>query len=132
MNESPPVFYRTSSPLGPLPKKLARADDRLEREDLMLESADLRLGRADLKPERADLRPYRPDIRPGRPDEGDKLIDKQTNKLKQVAQGQYVVSNTRCPALHHCELKWEQVAQASLWSAVPNSPLMSFSIVVLR
>ena len=27
------------------------------------------------------------------------------NKTKQVAQGQYIVSNTRCPALHDRELK---------------------------
>ena len=73
------VFYRTASLSGPLPKKPARADDRLEREDLRLERVDLWLGRADLKPERADLRSLRPDIRPGRPDEGDKWIDKQTN-----------------------------------------------------
>ena len=62
-------------------EKPARADDRLEREDLRLKSADLRLGRADLKRKQADLRPYRPNNRPGRPDEGDKWIDKQTNKL---------------------------------------------------
>ena len=77
----PPMSYSLQDigPLGSLPKKPARADDRLEMENLRLERADLRLGRADLKPERADLRPYRPDIRPGRPDEGNKWIDKQTN-----------------------------------------------------
>ena len=26
---------------------------------------------------------------------------------KKVAQGQYVVSDTRCPALHDCKLEWE-------------------------
>ena len=30
------------------------------------------------------------------------------------------------------EEKEEQVAQASLWSAVPDAPLISFSIVVMR
>ena len=30
-------------------------------------------------------------------------------KKKQVAQGQYVVSDTRCPALHDCKLKkWSE------------------------
>ena len=77
--EIPPYVLQDIGPLGSLPKKPARADDRLEMENLRLERADLRLGRADLKPERADLRPYRPDIRPGRPDEGNKWIDKQTN-----------------------------------------------------
>ena len=74
-----PCVLQDIGPLGSLPKKPARADDRLEMENLRLERADLRLGRADLKPERADLRPYRPDIRPGRPDEGNKWIDKKTN-----------------------------------------------------
>ena len=30
---------------------------------------------------------------------------------KQVAQGQYVVSDTRCPALHGCESEWEEAGQ---------------------
>ena len=32
-------------------------------------------------------------------------------KCKQVTQGQYVVSDTRCPALHDSELKWEEAGQ---------------------
>ena len=36
--------------------------------------------------------------------------DWQTRK-KQVAQGQYVVSDTRCPALHDFELEWEEAGQ---------------------
>ena len=55
-NESPPVFYRTSSPSGPLPKKAKK-------------------------------------------------------RREQVAQGQYVVSDTRCPALHNCELDWGEAGQ---------------------
>ena len=30
--------------------------------------------------------------------------------IEQVAQGQYV-SDTRCPALHDCELEWEEAGQ---------------------
>ena len=30
---------------------------------------------------------------------------------QQVAQGQYVVSDTRCPALHDCELEREEAGQ---------------------
>ena len=30
---------------------------------------------------------------------------------KQVAQGQYVVSDTRCPALSDCELEWGEAGQ---------------------
>ena len=30
---------------------------------------------------------------------------------KQVAQGQYVVSDTRCPALHDCKFEWEEAGQ---------------------
>ena len=30
---------------------------------------------------------------------------------KQVAQGQYLVSDTRCPALQYCEIKWEEAGQ---------------------
>ena len=49
---------------------------RPERADFRPEKADLRSERADLRPERAYLRP------------------------EPVAQGQYVVSDTRCPALY--------------------------------
>ena len=31
--------------------------------------------------------------------------------VEQVAQGQYVVSDTRCPALSDCELEWEGAGQ---------------------
>ena len=30
---------------------------------------------------------------------------------KPVTKGQYVVSNTRCPALHACELEWKEAGQ---------------------
>ena len=33
------------------------------------------------------------------------------NEIKQVAQGQYVVSDTRCPALHDCEMEREEAGQ---------------------
>ena len=52
-----------------------------ERADFRPEKADLRSERADLKLERADLRP------------------------EPVAQGQYVVSDTLCPALHDCKFE---------------------------
>ena len=39
---------------------------------------------------------------------GQELIAKTTCKYQQVAQGQYVVSDTRCPALSDCELQGEQ------------------------
>ena len=29
-------------------------------------------------------------------------------EVKPVAQGQYVVSYTRCPTLHDCESEWEE------------------------
>ena len=35
-------------------------------------------------------------------DDDDNLVN---NKGKQVAQGQYVVSDTRCPALSDCEFE---------------------------
>ena len=31
--------------------------------------------------------------------------------IQQVAQRQYVVSDTRCPALHDCEWEWEEAGQ---------------------
>ena len=33
------------------------------------------------------------------------LVKERGEKFKQVAQGQYVVSDTRCPALSDCELE---------------------------
>ena len=33
------------------------------------------------------------------------LTSSPLTRMKQVAQGQYVVSDTRCPALHYCELE---------------------------
>ena len=35
-------------------------------------------------------------------------------KQQQVAQGQYVVSDTHCPALLGCELEWEEAGQRPL------------------
>ena len=61
---------------------------RFGRVDLRPERADFRPKKADLRSERADFRPERADLRP-----------------EQVAQGQYVVSDTRCPALHDYELE---------------------------
>ena len=43
-NKSPPVFYRTSSSSGPLPK---RADLRFRKAGLRSERAEMRLGRHD-------------------------------------------------------------------------------------
>ena len=46
------------------------------------------------------------------PSHAERLNDSQvTNMNKQVAQGQYVVSDTRCPAFHDCELDWEEAGQ---------------------
>ena len=39
---------------------------------------------------------------------GQELIAKTTRKCQQVAQGQYVVSDTHCPALHYYELEREK------------------------
>ena len=76
-SESPPVFYKTSSPSGPLPK---RPHLRLPRAECKLERADHGAGRADYG-------------------------------FKQVAQGRYVVSDDRCPALNDCKLEWEEAGQ---------------------
>ena len=51
-----PVFYRTLSPSGLLPKK---PDLRSERAKLRLKWADFRSFRADFRPERLDLRSNR-------------------------------------------------------------------------
>ena len=48
-NKSLPVFYRTSSPSGPLPKK-----------------TDFRPDKTDFRPERTDSRPKEADFRPER------------------------------------------------------------------
>ena len=94
-----PVSYRTLALWGRCPKSQQGQIIGLKGKNLRLESADLRLGRADLKSEKADLRPYRPDIRPGRPDEGDKWIDKQTNKLTNESP---LSSSELCPLLSRC------------------------------
>ena len=60
-----------------------RADFRIRRVILKPERADFRPKNAELKSERAYLKPERTDLR-----------------LEPVAQGQYVVSDTCCPALH--------------------------------
>ena len=64
------MFYRTSSPSGPLPK---RANFRPDR-------ADSRPERADFRPEKADFRPERADFRPDRAWGG--RTNGQTNKRK--------------------------------------------------
>ena len=79
MNESPPVFYRTLSPLGPLPKRQVsaliperadfgpeRADYRQERADFRQETASFRQETADLRQETADFRSEKANIRPKR------------------------------------------------------------------
>ena len=58
MNESPPVFYKTSSPSGLLPK---RPDFTLGKLDLRSERPDMRLWRRDWRSERSGLRPKRSD-----------------------------------------------------------------------
>ena len=70
-NESPPVFYRTSSPSGPLPclsfqfttmqsRATGIADHILPLGDLFrLERADFRLERSDFRLERATIRSER-------------------------------------------------------------------------
>ena len=60
------------------------------------EKADLRPVRANFRPESAEFRPERADFRPERTDFGPDWAD---FRPEQVAQGQYVVSDTRCPAL---------------------------------
>ena len=91
-------------------------DLRPERLDLRPEKLDLRPERLDLRPERSDLRPERSDLRPEGPNEGGngKTHKRKSpvfyrtsspsgplpKKREQVAQGQYAVSDTRCPALH--------------------------------
>ena len=35
----------------------------------------------------------------------------EKKKTKQVAQGQYVVSDTRCPAVHDCKFEWGEAGQ---------------------
>ena len=55
----------------------------LGRDNLRPERADFRSKKADLRSERADLRPERADL-----------------MLEPVAQRQYVVSDTCCPALY--------------------------------
>ena len=59
-NESPPVFYRTSSPSGPLPK----------RYDLGSERPDMGSKRSDVRSERPDLGSDRPDLGSERSDQG--------------------------------------------------------------
>ena len=79
MNESPPVFYRTLSPSGPLPKRQVsaliperadfgpeRADYRQERADFRQETASFRQETADLRQETADFRSEKANIRPKR------------------------------------------------------------------
>ena len=58
-NKSPPVFYRTSSPMGQLPKK---SDPKSGLLDPKLGLSDPKSGL--LKPQ---IRPFRPKIRPLRP-----------------------------------------------------------------
>ena len=106
-----------------------RTDLRPEKADLRFERANLKpkrhiLGlRGLILSEMMNLRPGRPDSRPYRPNWWeDQCTDKGMNKsppmfhrtlspsafqttAQQVAQGQYVVSDTRCPALHDCELE---------------------------
>ena len=64
--------------------------------------ADLERERADFKPERADLRPERADLRPER---ADLRLERAYLGPEPFAQGQYVVSDTICPALHDCEFE---------------------------
>ena len=66
------------------------------------EKADLRPVRANFRPESAEFRPERADFRSERTDFGPDWAD---FRPEQVAQGQYVVSDTRCPALSDCELE---------------------------
>ena len=102
-------------------------DLRSERPNLRSERLDLTPERLDLRPELPYLKPERPDLRPEGPDAGEgtnkrkspcvlqdfvpfqaaaavKIIIK-SNMDKQVAQGQYMVSDTHCPALHGCKLQ---------------------------
>ena len=60
-----------------------RADFRIKKAILRRERADFRPKNAELKSERAYLKPESAGLRP-----------------EPVAQGQYVVSDTRCPALY--------------------------------
>ena len=101
-----------------------------EGPDLRPERPDLRPERPDLKPERSDLRPEGPDeggdgrtnkqtdgrtnesppvfyrtLSPSRPLPKKLKIIIKSNMDKEVAQGQYMVSDTHCPALHGCKLQ---------------------------
>ena len=66
------------------------------------EKADLRPVRANFRPESAEFRPERADFRSERTDFGPDWAD---FRPEPVAQGQYVVSDTLCPALHDCEFE---------------------------
>ena len=68
---------------------------RFEKLVLGAKRLDLRSERSDLEYVGPDLGLERPDLRSKRP----------VLKSEQVAQGQYVVSDIRCPALHDCELE---------------------------
>ena len=101
---------------------LVGPDLRSERPALRSERPDLGSERPDLRSQRLDLRSQRPALRSQRPDLGlwggvDTDIRSENcpvwnhrsstppgplpkKREKQVAQGQYVVSDTRCPALY--------------------------------
>ena len=50
----------------------------------------------------------------------------------QVAQGQYVVSDTRCPALHDCELVWEEAGQRPWRGRSPVDQRGTFVLPAIR
>ena len=73
------------------------------------ERADFRPGKANWRSRRPDLRPVRADFRTEvanwRSRRGDWGPERADFTPEQVAQGQYVVSDTHCPAVSDCELE---------------------------
>ena len=56
-----------------------------------------------------------------------RMSAEKVREREQVAQGQYVVSDTRCPALHGCESEWgEQGSGPERDKVLQNTGGLSF------
>ena len=128
-NKSPPMFYRTlhRSLRGhyPAPPKLnfiilqsraaGIADHILPlgnwfRPEICPSKPEIGPFKSEILPPRPQTRPLRLQIIPLRPLSNPPRLQiihlrpqSSPHRTKQVAQGQYVVSDTRCPALHGCK-----------------------------
>ena len=75
----------------------------------MFQWADLGLERAYVRPDTIDLRPNfraeRANLSPGTPNRVGLRYERVDSRSEPVAQWQYVVSDTRCAALHVLELQ---------------------------